>query len=56
MLPLAFCTHSLLYRYSTEVHGNSHVKVWHVLLRTGTSDWFVCEHSNGTFRAQLTDS
>ena len=26
MLPVAFYTHSLLYSYSTEVHGNSHVK------------------------------
>ena len=26
MLPVAFCTHSLLYSYSTEVRGNSRVK------------------------------
>jgi hypothetical protein len=56
MLPVAFCTHSLLYSYSTEVRGNSHVKVWRVWRRTGTGGWFVYEHSNGTFRNQLTDS
>ena len=56
MLPVACCTHSLLYSYSTEVHGNSHVKLGRVWRRTGTGGWFVCEHSNGTFRDRLSDS